>query len=99
MEMDGVLESFDSGEFSEVHSIISGDSNTVQPPPKTPKALRTPRTPRTARTANRRNNGVKRFWDEGMEFIEATNLARSVVAAKRKMASPIWKLGREGTRG
>jgi hypothetical protein len=94
MEKDDSLNSLDSDEFSEIHSIASSDSNALQPPPKTPKTLRTPR---TRRTANQNDDGIKRFWHEGSEFIETKNLAKPVGggAAKRKKPSPIWKLGRE----
>jgi len=76
-------ESFDSDEFSDINSISSNDSDTPQSPSKTSNIPKTP---------NRRKDGLKRFWHEGNEFIEAKKLAKS---AKRKKMSTIWKLGRE----
>lgn len=95
MAKDNVCETIDSDEFSEVHSIISSDSEIPQPPPRTPKTLKTRRAPKTPKAAK---DGLKRFWHEGDEFIEAESIGKSVGAAKRKKTSPIWKLGREVTR-
>ena len=83
-------ESFDSDEFSEVHTICS-DSDILQPP----RIPRMPKTPKTPKMSNRRKDDLKSFWYEGDEFVEVKNLAKPVGKGKCKKISVIWKLSRE----
>ena len=59
--MANVSESINSDEFSEVHSIISSDSEIPRPPLKTLKTPKTPKTRRVIKTLKALKDGLKRF--------------------------------------